>query len=399
MCRRRGGRCKTWREPGRSGRRCDLGGSSKIFNGELLRTKRGKVPCERANCTWGKSENGSVTSGKGLDLRAGHGPVPVSNPVAVVGSVGAATRRRVRGCRRGVGRGTDLETALSGAFPVDVETGQLRIEFTKCWIVHHHLGERELGLERRETAERPKQKNPGLDRKRSVCQPLFAGPALGAGPKARGCNTRSFPRVTQLSSTSLAQARLRRSSDGSVHSCWGYHGLSPHLGARHRLVLWLALILIRGSLSFLGLCRPTKDPEEAMIGTDQVACLAFELNGWLQVGMASGMMSVKRFRFSKTTSATCWLVHSWCYVEEECYLVDPASSHMLVSKIKPCMFKKLVVGLWVGSAGPPYGVHRFTRPFCRRCAPGLNWLGRASGAVTLKKLECSKQAYALYTLA
>ncbi|KAM7460370.1 hypothetical protein LguiB_036268 [Lonicera macranthoides] len=26
-------------------------------------------------------------------------------------------------------------------------------------------------------------------------------------------------------------------------------------------------------------------------------------------------------------------------VEEECYLVDPASSHMLVSKIKPCMCK------------------------------------------------------------
>ncbi|GJS41811.1 hypothetical protein Tco_0566854 [Tanacetum coccineum] len=133
--------------------------------------------------------------------------------------------------------------------------------------------------------------------------------------------------------------------------------------------------------------------------TTTVACLAFELNGWLQVGMASGMMSVKRSRFSKTTCATCWLVHSWCYVEEECYLVDPASSHMLVSKIKPCMFKKLVVGLWVGSAGPPYGVHRFTRPFCRRCAPGLNWLGRASGAVTLKKLECSKQAYALRTTA
>ncbi|KAK7323549.1 hypothetical protein VNO77_27026 [Canavalia gladiata] len=27
--------------------------------------------------------------------------------------------------------------------------------------------------------------------------------------------------------------------------------------------------------------------------------------------------------------------------------------HMLVSKIKPCMFKKLVVGPWVGSIGPP----------------------------------------------
>ncbi|TXG46542.1 hypothetical protein EZV62_027957 [Acer yangbiense] len=89
-------------------------------------------------------------------------------------------------------------------------------------------------------------------------------------------------------------------------------------------------------------------------------------------------------------------------VVKECYLVDPASSHMLVSKIKPCMFvavKKLVVGPWVGSTGPPRGVHRSARPFCRRCAPGLNWPGRASGAVTLKKLECSKQAYALDTLA
>ncbi|XLS74736.1 hypothetical protein HN51_031601, partial [Arachis hypogaea] len=45
------------------------------------------------------------------------------------------------------------------------------------------------------------------------------------------------------------------------------------------------------------------------------------------------------------------------------------------------------------------GVHRSARPFCQRCAPGLNWPGRFSGAVTLKKLECSKQAYALYTLA
>ncbi|CAN6587867.1 unnamed protein product [Malus baccata var. baccata] len=45
------------------------------------------------------------------------------------------------------------------------------------------------------------------------------------------------------------------------------------------------------------------------------------------------------------------------------------------------------------------GVHRSARPFYRRYAPGLNWPGRASGAVTLKKLECSKQAYALNTLA
>ncbi|KAL2224181.1 UNVERIFIED_CONTAM: hypothetical protein Sindi_3113900 [Sesamum indicum] len=52
---------------------------------------------------------------------------------------------------------------------------------------------------------------------------------------------------------------------------------------------------------------------------------------------------------------------------------------------------------WAGRSAS--GVHRSSRPFCRRCAPGLNWPGRAPGAVTLKKLECSKQAYALYTLA
>ncbi|KAM2298016.1 hypothetical protein ACFXTI_000027 [Malus domestica] len=83
-------------------------------------------------------------------------------------------------------------------------------------------------------------------------------------------------------------------------------------------------------------------------------------------------------------------------VEEECYLVDPASSHMLVSKIKPCMSRSWTLG-WVDRSAS--GVHRSARPFCRRYAPGLNWPGRASGAVTLKKLECSKQAYALNTLA
>ncbi|KAK8700660.1 hypothetical protein V6N13_019050 [Hibiscus sabdariffa] len=56
--------------------------------------------------------------------------------------------------------------------------------------------------------------------------------------------------------------------------------------------------------------------------------------------------------------------------------------------------KKLVVGPRGGSAGPPHGEHRSARPYCRRCAPGLNWSGRSFGAVTLKKLECSKQAYA-----
>ncbi|KAK7296218.1 hypothetical protein VNO77_44942 [Canavalia gladiata] len=118
-------------------------------------------------------------------------------------------------------------------------------------------------------------------------------------------------------------------------------------------------------------------------------------------GLLAGMMvdfdtmHAFHFRFA--------FVHSYCdnactmsLVIDGCYLVDPASSHMLVSKIKPCMSRSWTLG-WVDRSAS--GVHRLPRPFCRRCAPGLNWPGRASGAVTLKKLECSKQAYALDTLA
>ncbi|THG04349.1 hypothetical protein TEA_014972 [Camellia sinensis var. sinensis] len=69
----------------------------------------------------------------------------------------------------------------------------------------------------------------------------------------------------------------------------------------------------------------------------------------------------------------------------------------------PLTVPALSVGLmhwilgWVDRSAS--GVPRSSRPFCRRCTPGLNWPGRASGAVTLKKLECSKQAYTLDTLA
>ncbi|KAG9438339.1 hypothetical protein H6P81_021711 [Aristolochia fimbriata] len=85
--------------------------------------------------------------------------------------------------------------------------------------------------------------------------------------------------------------------------------------------------------------------------------------------------------------------------EDATWLILPVVICLSQRLSHACVIKKLVVGPWVGSIGPPRGVHRSTRPFYRRCAPGLNWPGRASGAVTLKKLECSKQAYALDTLA
>ncbi|KAK8631880.1 hypothetical protein V6N13_028657 [Hibiscus sabdariffa] len=63
--------------------------------------------------------------------------------------------------------------------------------------------------------------------------------------------------------------------------------------------------------------------------------------------------------------------------------IVPATHH---SNFCPINFR------WGGSAGPPHGEHRSARPYCRRCSPGLNWPGRSSGAVTLKKLECSKDS-------
>ncbi|KAH7837862.1 hypothetical protein Vadar_018922 [Vaccinium darrowii] len=72
----------------------------------------------------------------------------------------------------------------------------------------------------------------------------------------------------------------------------------------------------------------------------------------------------------------------------------PATHH---SNFCPINFRCSWILGWVDQSA--FGVHLSSRPFCRRYAPGLNWPGRASGAVTLKKLECSKQAYALDTLA
>ncbi|PPD83804.1 hypothetical protein GOBAR_DD19274 [Gossypium barbadense] len=113
-------------------------------------------------------------------------------------------------------------------------------------------------------------------------------------------------------------------------------------------------------------------------------------------------------------------------VAEECYLVDRASSHMLVlpafeaardpSTKSPFDGNGLTTGgpylsmpmhfardtddarallspLHCSRAGLPHGEHRFARPYWRRCAPGFNWSGHSSGAVTLKKLECSEQDF------
>ena len=55
------------------------------------------------------------------------------------------------------------------------------------------------------------------------------------------------------------------------------------------------------------------------------------------------LQSSPSIRMTLVTPLTAGRLGPWhqcgSEVEKECYLVDPASSHMLVSKIKPCMCK------------------------------------------------------------
>ncbi|KAK7392941.1 hypothetical protein VNO78_21391 [Psophocarpus tetragonolobus] len=61
-------------------------------------------------------------------------------------------------------------------------------------------------------------------------------------------------------------------------------------------------------------------------------------------------------------------------------------------RIGPCVAYLFKTLNWVDRSTS--GVYWSACTFWQRCALGLNWLGRASNDVTLKKLECLKQTYA-----
>ena len=70
-----------------------------------------------------------------------------------------------------------------------------------------------------------------------------------------------------------------------------------------------------------------------------------------------------------------------------------------IAYIKVVAVKKLVVGFWVGATGPPFRCALVASSFLPGTASGIHLLGVGVGVVTLSKLECSKQACALHTLA
>src|SRR5437762_8485370 len=77
-------------------------------------------------------------------------------------------------------------------------------------------------------------------------------------------------------------------------------------------------------------------------------------------------------------------------VERPAAAVIPAP----IAYIKVVAVKKLVVEPWAWLAGPPNRVHWFGRVFPSGYPHALHWVCWGSGTFTLKKLECSKQAYA-----
>jgi hypothetical protein len=65
-----------------------------------------------------------------------------------------------------------------------------------------------------------------------------------------------------------------------------------------------------------------------------------------------------------------------------------------IAYIKVVAVKKLVVEPWAWLAGPPHRVHWSGRAFPSGEPHGLHWPCRGARTFTLKKLECSKQAFA-----
>ncbi len=65
-----------------------------------------------------------------------------------------------------------------------------------------------------------------------------------------------------------------------------------------------------------------------------------------------------------------------------------------IAYIKVVAVKKLVVEFWAEPGGPPNGVHFWAWSFLLGHQSALNRVDWVSRTFTLKKLECSKQAYA-----
>jgi hypothetical protein len=65
-----------------------------------------------------------------------------------------------------------------------------------------------------------------------------------------------------------------------------------------------------------------------------------------------------------------------------------------IAYIKVVVVKKLVVEPWAWLAGPPHRVYWSGRAFPSVEPHALHWVWRGNRTFTLKKLECSKQAYA-----
>ena len=65
-----------------------------------------------------------------------------------------------------------------------------------------------------------------------------------------------------------------------------------------------------------------------------------------------------------------------------------------IAYIKVVVVKKLVVEPWAWLAGPPHRVYWSGRVFPPVEPHALHWAWRGNRTFTLKKLECSRQAYA-----
>ena len=143
----------------------------------------------------------------------------------------------------------------------------------------------------------------------------------------------SIDRFTRLGKTSVGRAWFPALRAQSV----GIRRISRNLSPQE------ARAALRGGLR--SKCHePTPDGSNGDPGLlGSVAPRSFSRSwstSWVRGVIGLYLPQKKRPTLRANDSCCCFgFVHAVPEVDMECYLVDPASSHMLVSKIKPCMCK------------------------------------------------------------
>lgn len=124
--------------------------------------------------------------------------------------------------------------------------------------------------------------------------------------------------------------RIARPKKLELGSCWHDLHQAQMSGSSFPNPCWLVKLL---ALVSIALCEVERIQESGIVQRHA-------LTNWLLSTIRQQLrLSVCEWWCLLNSNALKVNGFDWCHYWQQSYLVDPASSHMLVSKIKPCMSK------------------------------------------------------------